>query len=161
VLREWLSWRWQCGWCWRCRCGCRGRWTSGWLQAGAVAVGASMASLSPDSHLKVGEHQYPDHALGAPLKSLKTVSTIATSTTTPPCAPPPLCSRGARTATATITALRNVLTSSHKRSTMHRASRQLLSRYLQSLKRACPPLANIQSARSSLYHRGQGNLGPN
>jgi hypothetical protein len=74
--------------------------------------------MSPDSHLEIGERQYLDCALGAPLKSLKTVSTVATSTMTPPCAPPPLHSRGACTATATVTALHNVLASSHKCSTM-------------------------------------------
>jgi hypothetical protein len=49
----------------------------------------------------------------------------------------------------------------HKHSTMRRASRPLLSRHLQSLKRAHPPLATIQNMRLSPYHGGQGNLGPN
>ena len=117
--------------------------------------------MSPDSHLRVGERQYPDHVLEVPLKPLKTVSTVATSTMTPPCARPPSHSRGALTAMATVTALRNALTSSLKRSTMHRASKRLLSQYLQSLKKAHPPLAATQSARSSPYLGGQGNLGPN
>jgi hypothetical protein len=117
--------------------------------------------VSPDPHLKVGEGQYRDRVLGVPLKPLKTVSTVATNTTTPPCAPPPLRSRGAPTAAATVTALCNALTSSHKRSTIRRASRQILSRYLQSLRKARPLLAATQSVRSSLYHGGQESLGPN
>jgi hypothetical protein len=117
--------------------------------------------LSLDLHLKAGEGQYLDHILEVPLKSLKTVSTVVTSTTTPPCALPPSRLKGALTAVATVTALCNALTSSHKRSTMCHASRQILSQYLQSLKKVCPLLAATQSARSSPYHGGQGSLGPN
>jgi hypothetical protein len=117
--------------------------------------------MSPDLCPKAGEDQYLDHALGVPLKPLKTVSIVATSTTTPPCAPLPSHSRGALTAVATVTALRNALTSSHKHSTRRRTSRRLLSQYLQSLRKACPPLAVTQSAQSSPYLRGRGNLGPN
>jgi hypothetical protein len=102
-------------------------------------------SLSPDLHLKAGEGQYLDHVLEVPSKPLRTVSTVATSTTTPPCAPPPSHLRGALTAAATVTALRNALTSSHKHSTMRRASRQILSRYLQSLRKVHPLLAATQS----------------
>jgi hypothetical protein len=105
-----------------------------------------LVSLSPDLCLKAGEGQYLDHALGVPLKSLKTVPTVVTSTTTPPCAPPPLCSRGALTAMATVTALHNALTSSHKHSTMRHASRRILSQYLQNLRKAHPLLAATQSA---------------
>jgi hypothetical protein len=83
--------------------------------------------MSPDLCLKAGEGQYLDHTLGVPLKLLTTAPTVATSITTPPCAPLPLRLRGALTATATITALPNVLASSHKCSTMRRASRQILS----------------------------------
>jgi hypothetical protein len=59
------------------------------------------------------------------------------------------------------THLLNAQSLSHKRSIMHRASRQLLSQYLQSLKKACPLPTNIQNGRSSLYPRGLGNLGLN
>jgi hypothetical protein len=59
------------------------------------------------------------------------------------------------------TRLLNAQSSSHKCSTMHRASRRILSRYLQSLRKARPLLATIQSARSNPYHGGQGSLGPN
>ena len=59
------------------------------------------------------------------------------------------------------TCLLNAQSLSRKRSIMCRASRQLLSRYLQSLKKVRPPLAAIQNAQSSLYPRGQRNLGPN
>ena len=55
----------------------------------------------------------------------------------------------------------NAQSLSRKRSIMCRASRQLLSRYLRSLKRARPLLAATQSVRSSPYHGGQGRLGPN
>jgi hypothetical protein len=115
--------------------------------------------LSPDSHLKAGEHRYLDHALGVPWKSLMTASTVVTSTTTPPCVPPPSRLRGILTAMAIVTALPSVLASLRKRLTMHHASRQFLVRYLQSLKKACPPLAAIQSMRSSLYLGGLGNPG--
>jgi hypothetical protein len=117
--------------------------------------------LSPDLCLKAGEGQYRDHVLEAPLKPLKTVSTVAINTTTPPCAPLPSHSRDALTAAATVTVLCNALTSSHKRSTMRCVSRWILSQYLQSLRKACPPLAATQSTRSSPYLGGRGNLGPN
>jgi hypothetical protein len=67
----------------------------------------------------------------------------------------------APTAVGYTTHLLNVQSLLHKHSTTHRASRQLLSQYLQSLKKACPPLASTQSAQSSLYPRGQGSPGPN
>jgi hypothetical protein len=100
------------------------------VQVGVRCWQGSGGRLSPDLRLKAGEGQYLDHVLEAPLKPLKTVSTVATSTTTPPCAPPPSHSKGALTVATTVTALHNALTSSHKRSTMRRASRQILSRYL-------------------------------
>jgi hypothetical protein len=59
------------------------------------------------------------------------------------------------------THLLNAQSLSRKHSIMRHASRQLLSRYLQSLRKARPLLAATQSARSSPYHRGQGSLGPN
>jgi hypothetical protein len=124
-------------------------------------IASSTPSMSPNLHLKAGEGQYLDYILEVPSKPLRTMSIVATSTTTPPCAPPPSHSRGALTAAATVTALHNALTSSHKHSTMHRASRQILSQYLQSLRKARPLLAATQSARSSPYHRGQGSLSPN
>jgi hypothetical protein len=55
----------------------------------------------------------------------------------------------------------NAQSLSHKRSIMRRVSRQILSQYLQSLKKAHPPLATTQSARSSPYLGGRGNLDPN
>ena len=48
-----------------------------------------------------------------------------------------------------------------KHATMCRTSRWILSQYLQSLKKVCPLLATTQSARSSRYPGGQGNLGLN
>jgi hypothetical protein len=117
--------------------------------------------MSPDPHLKAGEDQYLDYTLGVPLKSLTTAPTVAINTTTLPCAPPPLHSKGVLTAMAIATALPSVLASSRKRSTMHCALRQLLSQYLQSLKKAHPPPVGTQNVQSSLYPRGLENLGPN
>jgi len=102
--------------------------------------------MSLDPHLKVGEGQYLDHTLGVPLKLSMTVPTMATNTMTLPCAPPPLHSKGALTAMATITALPSVLASLCKHLTMCYTLRQLLSQYLPSLKKAHPPLANTQNA---------------
>jgi hypothetical protein len=65
------------------------------------------------------------------------------------------------TAVGYTTHLLNAQSLSRKRSTMHRASRRLLSQYLQSLRKAHPPLAATQSARSNPYHGGQGSLSPN
>jgi hypothetical protein len=48
----------------------------------------------------------------------------------------------------------NAQSLSHKRSIMRRASRQLLSQYLLSLRKARPLLAATQSTRSSPYHGG-------
>jgi len=59
------------------------------------------------------------------------------------------------------THLLNAQSSSRKRSIMRRVSRQILSQYLLSLRKARPLLAATQSVRSSPYHGGQGNLGPN
>jgi hypothetical protein len=59
------------------------------------------------------------------------------------------------------TRLLNAQSSSRKHSIMHHTSRRILSRYLQSLRKARPLLTTTQSVRSSLYHGGQGNLGPN
>ena len=67
----------------------------------------------------------------------------------------------APTAVGYTTHLLNAQSLSRKRSITRHASRQLLSRYLQSLRKGRPLLAATQSARSSPYHGGQGSLGPN
>jgi hypothetical protein len=59
------------------------------------------------------------------------------------------------------TRLLNAQSLSHKRLVMHHASRQILSRYLQSLKKVHPPSANTQNTQSNLYLEGQGNPGLN
>jgi hypothetical protein len=59
------------------------------------------------------------------------------------------------------TRLLNAQSLSHKCSTMHRASRRILSQYLQSLRKARPLLAATQSAQSNPYRGGQGSLGLN
>jgi hypothetical protein len=122
---------------------------------------SGLRRVLPVSHLKVGEHQYLDHTLEVPSKPLKTAPIVVTNTITPPCVLPPLCLRGVPTAMATVTALPSVLALSCKHSTIHHISRQLLSQYLLSLKKAHSPLTNIQSVQSSLYPEGLGNLGSN